>query len=103
MGVVQEPVDGRGGEGLGHELVEGGRVQIGADRDGAFLIGGVDQAVEALGGVLGDREQPDVVDHGQVGAQDPGDGFADGVIGAVAAEQDAEVFQGEPGDFEAGL
>jgi len=23
VGVVQEPVDGRGGEGLGHELVEG--------------------------------------------------------------------------------
>ena len=28
VGVMQEPVDGRGGESLGHELVEGGRVQI---------------------------------------------------------------------------
>ena len=35
VGVVQQqPVDGRGGEGLGHELVESGEVQVGGDRDG---------------------------------------------------------------------
>jgi hypothetical protein len=28
VGVVQEPVDGGGSQGLGHELVEPGRVQI---------------------------------------------------------------------------
>ena len=37
VGVVQEPVDGRGGEGLGHELVESGWVEVRGDRHGAFL------------------------------------------------------------------
>src|SRR5690349_12023445 len=37
VGVVHEPVDGRGGDRLGHQLVEPGRVDVGADRDGAFL------------------------------------------------------------------
>jgi hypothetical protein len=55
VGVVEEPVDGRGGEGLGHQLVERGGVQVGGQRDRAFLIGGVDEAVEAFGGVLGNR------------------------------------------------
>jgi len=55
VGVVQEPVDGRGGQRLGHQLVEGGWVEVARDRHGAFLIGGVDESVEALGGVLGDR------------------------------------------------
>ena len=56
MGVVQEPVDGRGGQGLGHELVEPGGVQVRADRDRAFLVGGIDEAVEPLGGISGNRE-----------------------------------------------
>jgi hypothetical protein len=56
VGVVQEPIDRRGGESLGHQLVERGGVQVRGDRDGAFLVGGIDEAVEALGGVLGDRE-----------------------------------------------
>ena len=55
-------------------------------RDGAFLVGGVDEPVEAFGGVLGDRQQADVIDHDQVGAQDPGDGLGDGVVGAVPAQ-----------------
>jgi hypothetical protein len=55
-------VDGCGGEGLGHQLVERGRVHIARDRDGAFLVGGIDQAVETFGGVLGNRQEPDVVD-----------------------------------------
>jgi len=55
VGVVQEPVDGRGGEGLGHELVERGRVQVRGDRHGPLLVGGVDEPVEALGRVLGHR------------------------------------------------
>jgi len=55
--VVQEPVDGRGGEGLGisSSNAEG---QVGADRDGAFLVGGVDEAVQAFGGVVGHRSRP---------------------------------------------
>jgi len=62
VGVVQEPVDGRGGERLGHELVERGGVQVRGDRDGAFLVGGVDEAVEPFGGVLGYRQKADVID-----------------------------------------
>jgi hypothetical protein len=79
------------GQDLGHKLIKGILVQIRADRDGAFLISGIDQAIEAFGGVLGDGQQPDVIDHGQVCPQDPADGFADGLIGTVAAEQDTEI------------
>ena len=85
VGVVEEPVDGGGGQGLGHELVEPGGVQVRGERDRAFLVGGVDEAVETFGGVVGDRQQPDVIDDDQLGAQDPGDGLGDGVVGAVAA------------------
>ena len=49
--VVQEPVDGRGREGLGHQLVEPGRVDVRRDRDRAFLVGGVDDAEQRLGRV----------------------------------------------------
>ena len=35
VGVVQEPVDGGGGQRLGHDLVEAGRVQVRADRPGS--------------------------------------------------------------------
>jgi hypothetical protein len=62
VGVVQEPFDGRGGQRFGHQLVEPGGVDVGAERDRAFLVGGVDDAEERLGGVGGDREQPDIVD-----------------------------------------
>jgi hypothetical protein len=55
VGVVQEPVDGRGREGLGHELVERGWVQVRGDRHGPLLIRGVDEPVETLGRVLGDE------------------------------------------------
>ena len=56
VGVVQEPVDGGGGQGLGHEFVEPGGVQVRADRDGAAFVGGVDEAVEAFGGVGSDEQ-----------------------------------------------
>ena len=39
--------------------------QVRADRDGAFLVGGFDQPVQALGGVVPDREQPDVVNYAE--------------------------------------
>ena len=56
VGMVEEPVDGRGREGLGHELVEPGGVQVRADRDRSFLVGGVDEPVEAFRGVVADAE-----------------------------------------------
>ena len=48
--------------------------------------------------VLGDAQKRAAYD--QVGAQDPGDGFRHGVVGAVPAQQVAEVFESEPGDAE---
>jgi hypothetical protein len=58
VGVVEQPVDGGGGQDdLGHQFVEGGVVQVGGDGDGSFLVGRVDEAVEALGGV-GPRGSP---------------------------------------------
>jgi hypothetical protein len=55
VGVVKEPVHGRSGEGCRHQLVKTGGVQVGGDGDAAFLVGGVDEAKEALGGVGVDR------------------------------------------------
>jgi hypothetical protein len=37
-------------------------VEVGRHGDRALLIGGVDEAVEALGGVGAHRQEPDVVD-----------------------------------------
>jgi hypothetical protein len=51
VGVVEQPVDGRGGEGLGHDLVEPGRVEVRTDRQGAAFVGGVDEPVEPFGGI----------------------------------------------------
>jgi hypothetical protein len=48
VGVVEEPVHGRGGDGFGHELIEAGGVDIRADRQGPLLVGGLDNPVEAL-------------------------------------------------------
>ena len=73
--VVQEAVDGRGGQGFGHQLVKRSRVQIGRHRYRALLVRGIDQAVQALGGVLRNRQEPDVITDHEVGAQDPGDGL----------------------------
>jgi len=101
VGVVEEPVHGRGGECLGHELIEPGRVQVRGDSDGAFLVGGVHEPVQSLGGVVGDREEANVIHDHDIGAQDAGDGLGDGVIGAVPAQQVSEVLQGEPRDPQA--
>lgn len=77
--------------------------EVAGDRDRASFVGGVDQAVEAFGGVRGDGEETDVVDDDQVGADDLREGPGDGVVGAVAADWCPEVFDGEPGDGQAGL
>lgn len=54
VGVVEESVDGGGGEGFGHEGVEAGGVDVGADGDGSFFVGGGDDAVERFGVVFAD-------------------------------------------------
>ena len=71
--MVQEPVDGGGGEAFGHDRVEAGGVEVGGDGDGAAFVGGVDDAVEGFGGVLAGGELADVVDHDELGAADAGD------------------------------
>ena len=103
VGVVQEPVNGRSRKGFGHELVEPGRVQVRRHGDGAFLVGGIDEAIETLGGVGPDFEKPDVINHDQIGAEYAGDDTVDGVVGAVRADQGAEVFEAEPRDSHAGF
>jgi hypothetical protein len=78
-------------------------MQVGADGNAAPFVGGIDQAVEPFGGVGADRQQPDVIDYGQVRSQDATDGLGDRVVGPVAADQRAELFQGEPGDVLSGF
>ena len=56
VGVVQQPVDGGGGQRFGHQLIEAGRVQIRAERDRALLICCIDDPVEPFGGVVGNRQ-----------------------------------------------
>lgn len=73
-----------------------GGVQVRRDRHGAFLVGGVDGAVEGFGGVGGDREQSDVINADEVGAHQSFDGSAGGAVGAVAVDELAECFEGEP-------
>lgn len=96
VGVVQEPVNGDRGQGFGHELVEACRVQVRADRDGALFVSCVHDPVESFGRVGGHREQADVIDHHELGPQDPGYGAGDAVVGAVGADQGAEIFEPEP-------
>ena len=96
--VVQEPVDSGRGERLGHQLVKAGGMQVAGDRQRAAFVGGVDDAEERFGGFEGNRQHADVIDHDQIGADQPGDGFGDGVVGAVAANERRERFQGVPGD-----
>ena len=51
--VVQQPVDGCGGQRFGHELVKACGVEVGTDRHGTLFVGGVDESVETFGGVGG--------------------------------------------------
>jgi hypothetical protein len=97
VGMVQQPVNGGGREGFGHELIEAGGVEVGADRDGALFVCCVDDPVEAFGSVRGHRQQTNIVNHHQLRAEDSGDGPGDAVIGAVCPDQDAEVLKPEPG------
>ncbi len=67
-------------------------------RDGPAFVGGVDDAVERLGGGLSGGEHPDVIDDDQFGAGDPGDGPGNGAVHAGAADVSGQGLQGEPGD-----
>ena len=52
VSVVQQPVNGRGGQGMGMSSSnQSGGVKVRADRDGEFLVGGIDQPIQAFGGV----------------------------------------------------
>ena len=51
---MQQPVDGRGGQRFGHELVEAAGMQVRRDRHGPAFVGGFDDAVEPLGGIRTD-------------------------------------------------
>ena len=75
--MVQEPVDGRGGQGLGHDRVEPRGVQVRGDGDGAAFVGGVDDAVERFAGSLPSREHANVINHDELGSGDPGVGLGD--------------------------
>jgi hypothetical protein len=64
-------------------------VNIARQRDGAFLVRGIDQTVQALGCVLGNGQEPDVINDYEVCSQDPGDGLGHGVVGAFQVAIDS--------------
>jgi hypothetical protein len=100
VGVVHEPVDRGGGDGGREDLVEAAGVDVARDRDRPAFVGGVDDPEQRFGGFGRHGEQPDVVDHDEVGFEDPFDGLGDRVIRAVAGDELAEGFDGEPRDRE---
>jgi hypothetical protein len=48
---VEETVNERCGDGAWHEFPEPGGMQVRADSDGPFFVGGVNEPVEAFGGI----------------------------------------------------
>jgi hypothetical protein len=103
VGVVQEPVDGGGGQGLGHDRVEAGRFDVRGDGDGPAFVGGVDDPVERFGGVLAGGQAADVVDDDEVAAADAGDDFGDRGVDSGSADGGGQGLQGEPGDPQVGV
>ena len=101
--MVQEPVDGGGGQGLGHDRVEAGWVQVGCNGDGSAFVGGVDDAVERFAGGLSGGEHADVIDDDELGTGDPGDGAGHGSVHGRFPDRGGEGLQGEPGDSHAGV
>jgi hypothetical protein len=75
-------------------------VTVAGDRDGAAFVGGVDDAVVRLGGVLAGGEHADVVDHDQVESADSGHVRAvdpsDWARPMVVVVRDAQVGQPHP-------
>jgi len=83
---------------LGMSSSKPGGVQVRGERDGAFLVGGVDDAVERFGGLGGHGQQADVVDDDHIGAEDLADGAAGRVVDSVPSDEDAKLFKTEPRD-----
>jgi hypothetical protein len=88
VGVVQEPVNGRGREGLGHEGIEAGRMQVRRHRDRTFLVSGINEPIKPFGRVGSHFEQPDIIDHDEVGAENTGDGVVGADQGAEGLEEE---------------
>jgi hypothetical protein len=103
-GVVQEAVqEADGGSVLGQEpapLLEG---PVGADAEGAALVGSGDEPEQQLGAGVVEWREPDLVDDDEVGTQDGLDDAADGVVGQPAVERLDELGGGEVADPVAGL
>ncbi|HJS95897.1 MAG TPA: hypothetical protein VJ741_16655, partial [Solirubrobacteraceae bacterium] len=58
---------------------------VGADRDRAFFVGGVDHAEQRLRGVGGDRQQADIVNEDEIGADQLRDGLCVAPAGLPSA------------------
>jgi hypothetical protein len=69
-------------------------VQVLGQCDGSLLVGGVDDAVEGLAVVGGDRRKADVVETDQVGVHCPEVGSGYRVVDAVSVNDIAEDFEG---------
>jgi site-specific DNA recombinase len=100
FGVVDEAVDQGGGEGFWHDRVESAGVDVAGHGDGASFVGGVDHAVEGLGGVLACGQHSDVVDDDEVAAADLGDRAGYGGVDFGFADGGGQRFEGEPADSE---
>ena len=61
----EQPVHAASGQGLGHDGVEAGWVDVAGYGQAALLIGGVDHSIEGLGGVLAAGQHAYVIDHDQ--------------------------------------
>ena len=76
---------------------------VGADTEGAALVGGGDEPEQQLGARVVQGGEPDLVDDDQVGAQDGLDDAADGVVGQAAVEGLHKLGSGEVADLVAGF
>ena len=98
--VMQEPVEQADGRGvLGQEpapLVEG---PVGADPEGAALVGGGDEPEQQLGACVVEWREAHLIDDDQVVAEQVLDNAADGVVGQAAVEGLGEVGGGEVADL----
>jgi len=64
-------LDGGGGEGFGREFDETCRVEVGAGRYSTIFVGCVQNPVQALGSVRGNRQEAYIVDDLELGAENP--------------------------------
>jgi hypothetical protein len=101
--VVQQPIDGGGGEGFGHDGVEAGWVDVGADRHGTAFVGGVDESVEGFACFLAGGQGADVIDHDELGPADPVDDSGGGGVEAGSGQGGGEGLEREPADPHAGV